>query len=378
MDAPKPLTPETKGNEKLSNFNMIEELDIKQNDKNYKIQLGINEYDNPNEMIIKVISSISKGFFYFQNKYNQSDFQSFSKIFSLYENIKEIISFLKTLKFEIYEKEEELIAKFDIFLPNGKNQKIELKLKKVKLQSKSIINYLTEENKMLKEEISKEIKNNKNEILLLKEENKLLWNRINELQETLFEIQKNNPKLNEKLTFDSKIINSMNEIKFILEYIKKNKDKSFSFNYLHLLYRASKDGDNTKILHQLCDNKEHILIIIISDTNYNFGGYSKIGFKVNDIKNLQYKEDNNSFLFSKNLKKVYPAIQNLKVICHIQDTCGFCFTNSLGFFNNFFNNEQSFVCQKENDYFKGFSKDYEMNGGKRNFKIKDLEVFQLK
>ena len=36
-----------------------------------------------------------------------------------------------------------------------------------------------------------------------------------------------------------------------------------------------------------------------SDTGYIFGGYSKIGFKtINDRKKIEYKTDNDCFLFS--------------------------------------------------------------------------------
>ena len=125
-------------------------------------------------------------------------------------------------------------------------------------------------------------------------------------------------------------------------------------------------------------NKKNIIKFIKSDSNFIFGGFCKIGFKTNPIKSLEYKVDNNAFLFSVNLKKIYPVITDQGAICHIQETCGLCFNNALNFFNNFLNKELSYVCQKNNDYFKGFSKDYEMNGGKRNFKIIDLEVFQLK
>ena len=67
----------------------------------------------------------------------------------------------------------------------------------------------------------------------------------------------------------------------------KEADKSFKFKNLKLLYRGSRDGDRTKTCHQLCDNKQNVLIIMQSDTGHIFGGYSKIGFKVNN--NCDYK-----------------------------------------------------------------------------------------
>ena len=51
-------------------------------------------------------------------------------IFSLFKSLKDIISFLKNLKYEIEEKNEDLKVKFNIFNPDGKSKLIELNLQK--------------------------------------------------------------------------------------------------------------------------------------------------------------------------------------------------------------------------------------------------------
>ena len=97
----------------------------------------------------------------------------------MYENPKEIISFLKTLKYDILEKNDSLILKFNVFLPNGDCKSLELNLKKKLLDQKSINDYLIKENKILKDEIfilKKNISNNHNENISLREENEKLWN----------------------------------------------------------------------------------------------------------------------------------------------------------------------------------------------------------
>ena len=40
---------------------------------------------------------------------------------------------------------------------------------------------------------------------------------------------------------------------------------------MQLLYRGSRDGDSTQTCHELCDNKQNVLIVMKSDTNYVFG-----------------------------------------------------------------------------------------------------------
>ena len=76
----------------------VDELIINQGNKEYKIQFIANESYNQNEMILKVFQNNSKENYYFSNKYNYTDFQNFSKIFSFYENTKQIIFFFKNSK----------------------------------------------------------------------------------------------------------------------------------------------------------------------------------------------------------------------------------------------------------------------------------------
>ena len=113
-----------------------------------------------------------------------------------------------------------------------------------------------------------------------------------------------------------------------------------------------------------------------SDNGYTFGGYSKIGFKATKYFN-EYKIDNKCFLFSINLKRIYPSIRDKANICYIGDSYGLCFNNSLGFYDNFMKRNDNKIHQSIKTYFNGLQQEYEMNGGESKFKIKELEVFQL-
>ena len=299
---------------------------------------------------------------------------------NLFSSFKLNISFLKKLKFEIEEKNEELIMKFNLYMPDGENKIVNFKLKQILLDNNHLIKYLLEENKSIKVNISEskkeisnlktEITNYQKEITNLKEENKKLWEEINNLKNLMLN---SSPDEKTKISnFDSKIIDSISKIDFILKYIRQN-DISFKFNNIKLLYRGSRDGDRTKTCHELCDNKQNILIIMKSDIGYIFGGYSKIGFKTNNNQ-CEYKIDNSSILFSIDMKKIYPVIKDKEVICHIGDQYGLCFSGSLAFYDNFMNNNTNFV---NNNCFKGFDNNYEINGNKHKFKCKELEVFQL-
>ena len=391
MEAAKPIlfkTPSESLNEEKIDF--IEELTSKKNNEEYKIQFGIKE--NQNYLVIKSFSVSSKNMIYYQQSYNINELLNLSKIFTFYETIKEIISFLKNLKIDIEEQKDELKIKFEAFLPNGESKIIEFNLKQHLMNTNYMIKYLLSEIKIMKENMNKEIANLKNkhesdikelkennikfkkEVENLKEENKKLFEEINSFKKILEKSK--SIKENDISDLNSKILNTTNSINFILDYIRLN-DKEFNFSNIKLLYRGSRDGDRTKTCHKLCDNKQNVLIMILSDTGYIFGGYSKIGFQTNNNNN-EYKIDNNSFLFSVNLKKIYPVIKNSEAICYIPDRNGLCFRASLGFYDGFMNNSSGRIFSNDNlEFFSKPSDKYEMNGSKDYFKCRELEVFQL-
>ena len=393
MEAAEPIHLETP--KLYSKIDFFEKIMVNNEKDNYIIQLGIID-DN---LLIKVESEKSKNIYYYQQCFSIYELQNISIVFSMYKTLKEIIAFLKDLKYEIEEKNENLVIKFNIFMPNGKNKLIGIELKKCMRETNFIINYLLEKIKSLevniknseedykiekikneseirglKEIISKnqsEIKNLKENNLNIKNENKKLWEEIDRLKK-YHAIP--NQKENKISNCDSKIIESKDSISFILDYIKQN-DKTFNFNNIKLLFRGSRDGERTKTCHELCDNKQNVLIIMKSETGYIFGGYSKVGFKVNN--NFDYKIDNNCFLFSLNLNKIYPVIKDKKVICHIEETKGLCFYSSLSFYDYFMSKKQNKIMSDIKNYFNNFENIYEINGGEKFFKCNELEVFQL-
>ena len=386
-----------------SKIDFIEELTFKYKGEEYKIQYGIKE--NNKEVVFKV-SSNPINFYYYQQSYSVIEFQQLSKVFQSYQTAKDIVTFLKKTKFEVEINNEDLILKYNTPNANGKNQIIELSLKQNILDDKSLIKYLIDEIKSIQINTRKEISNLKQkhdfEIKKLQENISKYQNEIATLktditmnQQALLNSKEENKKLSKEITnlkkttekliltdkskinfLDSRTIDSLNSIDFIFNYIRQN-DQLFNFNNIKLLYRGSRDGDSTKICHELCDNKQNVLIIIKSDNNYIFGGYSKIGFKTNNSERADYLIDNNSFLFSINFRRIYPVINNTKIICHIKDTYGLCFDSSLVFYDYFMQRNNNVIYSKIREKFNGLNNDYEMNGGKDKFQCKELEVFQL-
>ena len=139
MEAAQPIQYETPILDK-EKIDFIEEINIKKEKGEYNIQLGI-KGDN---LVIKVTPDNINDIYYYQQLYTINELQNLSKIFAVYETVKDIILFLKELKYELEEKNDILIIKFRVFMPNGKNKLIELNLKKCLPDNNHMINYLLE------------------------------------------------------------------------------------------------------------------------------------------------------------------------------------------------------------------------------------------
>ena len=181
---------------------------------------------------------------------------------------------------------------------------------------------------------------------------------------------KNKDMLLKSLISQSNIISKNDEIEFILNKIMKLNPISFT-----LLYKGTQDKDDSKIFHQKCDNNPNILLFILTDKNYIFGGYTSIGFDNSG----NAKKDNESFLFSVDMKKIYEIKEDsYAIFCN--KNCGpiFC-GKSDGLYN---------ICIPDK-YFrykcsttkKGIpfntTEPFELNHGEKEFKVSELEVFKI-
>jgi hypothetical protein len=164
----------------------------------------------------------------------------------------------------------------------------------------------------------------------------------------------------------SNIINSIEEELLIGDMITNIKTKEY-----RLLFRGSRDGDSAYKFHSVCDKYNNLIILVKTEKGLRFGGFTSAKFKVTS----HLKIDNNAFLFSLDLKKVFKITPGEYAI--------YCYTNSGPSFskrslhipNNFFHK-----CGKTGMVggpFQ-FENDYELNNGEEKFLIKELEIFHVK
>ena len=196
---------------------------------------------------------------------------------------------------------------------------------------------------------------NKNKAKTIKKINKKISKKPNDLKQIL----------------DSKLITDINQIELIKTGIK-NFDKTKELQ-LKLLFRASRDGDNNKSYHKLCDGISPTVNIIKSKSGYTFGGYTDCILNSND----GCTKTTNSFVFSFNKMKIYNGVDG--GYFHCGTDCGPWFCGCVGVEgDNYFNTEKSYQWEINRfRYFEGFTEEYELVGGTRHFSVEEVEVFKV-
>ena len=180
---------------------------------------------------------------------------------------------------------------------------------------------------------------------------------------------------NKNQKFNSKIIKNLQELNLIAKGIVKddmNLLKKLRVGY-KLLYRASEDGDDAEIFHQKCDGFAGTLTVIKTKENFVFGGYTSVTW---DTENEDEKKDMDSFVFSINLEKIY-------YVSNSKEFSIYCDVNKGPSFIGMFSIEESMLSMVNHvnpwgiQCYSGEKKSCEINGGKNEFYIEDLEVFQV-
>ena len=229
-------------------------------------------------------------------------------------------------------------------------------------------------------QLNKEKYNDKEIIFKLKEYIKAIKNipEINNLIEKYFYKKENHLYKNKKIKFieKSNIIPKIEDFYFIGNKICENLNKKEI--KLTLKFSALKNGDTSAEFHRLCDNIGPNITIVQTKDNLVFGG-----FTMNNWSGNGPKKDNLAFLFNIQNKKIYPIRREENAIyCGNEWLSNFFHGNgglsSLHIANNFFsemiiNN----TCNLKDTSFEGFNSDYELNNGNQNFKILNLEIYEI-
>ena len=308
-----------------------------------------------------------KGIFY-SSTFSLDTLAKLSRGFKICEDIKEAYNFIiqiledkKASINNINENELSFIIKVNVL---GKEQDVTLTLNKKKMNDNAIIeelvkkvNQLEEENKSLKKDI-KDIKEKFN------------------LFEKYFADEIKYKKMIEELGIDSKIVKQKEDLEFLTKRLINNDEnlKNKKINY-NLIYRATRDGDSSNSFHNRVDNKRFHLSIIETNKGMKFGVFIEQPLKqINNGIN-----DNKSFVFSLNLKKIYNAKYGTNNIYDGSGQIINLYYQPIFINEGCLSNSKSFICSKSdaNNSYTGFEKDYELNNNEQNFQVKEMETFLI-
>ena len=272
--------------------------------------------------------------FYYNYESTLEDLGKTNKIFAVFNNLEEVKKFLyffvsKKENIKINEENDEKIIIQINYLLGPINKSLEITFEKKITDDKKMITYLTK----------------------------------------LLNVYKMNSNI---LQYDSKLITNISQIELIKTGIK-NYDNSKKIK-LSLLFRASRDGDTIKAFHDRVDGISPTISLIETKTNYIFGGFTDHAW---DSKS-GCVNTNNTFMFSFNKKKIYIGKNGGHICCG--NGCGPFFCGGSGVCgDNYFKTNNSYEWELKSNIvnFDGFTEEFELVGGVKNFMVNEVEVFKV-
>ena len=170
---------------------------------------------------------------------------------------------------------------------------------------------------------------------------------------------------------DSKILTNASEFQMVKNWVVSKGSIKFK-----LLVRGTRDGFEAATFHKKCDNKKNTLVLVKTDFGKRCGGFTEI---VWDSSN-NYKQQNNSFLFSIDHKTKFPLkMQQYSIYSHQSYLP--CFGGGLDLY-------LANQCNINNTSYSNFGHSYDagkfagndvkntLTGG-YNFKVTEYEVFEV-
>ena len=310
--------------------------------------------------------------------------------------------------------EENEEDKINLIIPikiNSKMREIKFELEKSDLSEEETISLLVDNlNELLVERRQVLGEKSLDEI----SSEKLGFNK-NELSDKIKELSKKadeNSKLfdtfvksNLYLLSNSNIIKNEDDAEFICKKLKQidkeinkklNKDnKNFKAKendfIFKLVYRGTRDGDSATVFHKRCDKIGQNITLVKTDKDKIFGGFTKCNWEIpeeylkeieeDDTESGIQKNDEYSFCFTLGSeKKIYnhcdESDEEVKPAIFCGPKFGPTFCNNIFAINNKFLKYGGYSTKNEKSCFDGQENDYELTGEK-NFKIKELEVYEI-
>ena len=378
-------------------FHKEHTINLSNSEKEYKLILKVEEDENILKFILQNKNNSINDNYYLEMTLD--DLKLLNPFFKMFESIIKCANSLSNI---IRDSTPKLLIEknyanifINIFVPGSDRIEIKLSLAEKVIESNSIVNTLLEEVNKLKAKV------NDLEILINKKNA-----TINEIQSNYEQLKKSHEQLQQQHKIDFINLrsyipqqnNNLNPNLNTFEELQKLNDNENSviidnileLNFLsnkfrliypgknviyNLLYRKSRDSDRAFAFHSKCDKIRGTLILIKTENGLKFGGYTNETWEGNNI----IKKDNTAFIFSLNNNKAYDIKNNVNAI-FCNPNCGPCFcgnNNPTLFISDYSDIKGGACCKALESNYNGYIYDYEINNGKRDFKIVELEVFKV-
>ena len=365
-------------------FQLKKEIkELKEENKNLKKQLENNTQNNNNsnnninfEEIINALIDEKFKNINNNNKNNEAEIQNINTIINMtndeynnkFKNIKDNINNINSKLFKIENDDlinlkksttDELESLKSIINTNNED----IQQLSNRMNSSKIVDQLIDDDKRQNQEIA-----NLNTVV----------NQINEMNQEEFQSLKLlvNELSNTNPYGFGNIINNAKKENDITQLIKIIKQKIPEFNnkeiQAKLLYNSWKDGGDCKNFHTLCNGIPNTFSLITTTKGVKFGFFRSIAIN----SNRNWLQDNKSFFISLNKGKIYKIKQDKEAV-KFDDTY-FINTASFSLTGNIF--KDKIPCPNKDSMdqnFEGFTEEFELNCGEKEFYIKKFEVYQL-
>jgi len=318
----------------------------------------------------KIIQNDSFQKIQYISSFSYEDIIKIAKWFKQYDTLDEcyedMITCLTEKKINLFKKEENKFINFQINHNEKKNSVFQIILKENNDNFQNI----------LKENNDKDIMN---QLIILRKE-------MNEMKEKIKDMEKMNKKV-KKILF-SNILTEEDEELLKNWIFRENNDENDDENnesskennknktkiMLKLLFSSRINGDELITFHTLCDNKGPTLTVIKSKDGNRFGGYTSRSWNSNSTG--QYLQDQKAILFNLDKKKFAKSNDYKSIYCY--SGCGPVFGSGIDLFicKNFLDSDGSYNKNGTGYIFEGEG-DYFLNNGKKNFKVEEMEVFNV-
>ena len=276
------------------------------------------------------------------------------------------------------EKKDEISSLIDELtkLKNREIEELKIQVDKMLRMSKQNNNFdllkqKEQENYLLKKQLEESIKNQKQYELQIKSLR---------ASQTLAQIQRTSQGLErQNITFEEKaqhicvkgdILHSAQELELITRKINTKLNNKNCKLTLNLLYKATADSDKASAFHEKCDKANRTIVLIETDKGKRFGGYTSMSWKGE----AEEKNDEEAFVFSLDKMKTYDNIPGeLAIGCYPKFGPIFMGCQIRIYDDAFVKGGTTF--EKGLNY--NTEEDFELNGGERNFIVKEIEVYEV-